>query len=42
MVSAGVRLHEISWVVKRETAQTAGQGPKVQVKWKRMWDFEDN
>ena len=38
----GVRLHEISWVVKREKAQTASQGPKVRVKWKRMWDLEDN
>ena len=38
----GVRLHEISWVVKRERAQTCSEGPQVRVKWKRMWDLEDN
>ena len=38
----GVRLHEISWAVKRERAQTFSYGPQVRVKWKRMWDFEDN
>ena len=38
----GVRLYEISWTVERERAQTTGQGPKVCVKWKRMWDFKDN
>ena len=38
----GVRLYEISWTVKRERAQTYGEGPNVRVKWKRMWDFEDN
>ena len=40
--SPGVRPHEISWAVKRETAQTCSYGPKVRVKWKRMWDFEEN
>ena len=40
--SAGVRLHEISWAVKRERAQTYSYGPKVRVKWKRMWDFKDS
>ena len=39
---SGVRLHEISWAVKRERAQTYSYGPQVRVKWKRMWDFEDN
>ena len=38
----GVRLYEISWTVERETAQTAGQGPKGRVKWQRMWGLEDN
>ena len=38
----GVRPHEISWAVERETAQTAGQGPKVRAKWERMWGLEDS
>ena len=38
----GVRLYEISWIVKRERAQTTGYGPKMYVKWIRMWEFEDN
>ncbi len=39
---AGVRPHEISRAAERERAQTRGQGPKVRVKWIRMWDFEDS
>ena len=38
----GVRLWGISFIVKRERAQTSSLGPKVRVKWKRMWDFKDN
>ena len=38
----GVRPYEISWMVERERAQTAGQGPKVRVKWERMWGLEDS
>ena len=33
----GVRLWEISSMVKRETAQTYSYGPKIHAKCKRMW-----
>ena len=40
--STGVRPHETSRAAERERAQTRGQGPKVHVKWIRMWGFEDS
>ena len=42
-LSLGVRLRVIRSVVERETAQTPpAKGPKVNVKWKRMWSCLDN
>ena len=38
----GVRLRAIRFVVERETAQTAGQGPQIQAKWERMWERSDS
>ncbi len=29
-------------VVKRETTQTASEGPKVMVKWETMWEGTDS
>lgn len=29
-------------VVKRETTQTASQGPKIPVKWETMWEGTDS
>ena len=42
VITPGVRRRGISFVVKRERAQTASQGPKVRAEWERLWRRPDN
>ena len=42
MQTMGVSPREISSAGKRGTPQINRQGPKVHVKWRRMWNCTDN